>query len=116
MIPDTYKVVYFIEGKYFGSAVRRTEERARRMKLPPESIAWFCTTCGEVWARMVADNAEFRVYSAPCPKHPRFRSIPAGSIWLPWDAQHNEALPPEVIRREFDIHLAHWDYWKGDVL
>lgn len=84
------------------------------------SFAYFCTTCGEIWARAWSStSAEWDVEVAPCTEHrpqgvadwgripgsllhPRTRSadLPrwAQSISL-------EHLPPAVLRRELEVHL-----------
>ena len=85
----------------------------------PASRAWFCLKCGNVWARMVMEGGEnaWVVTHSLCSKCDisyRDRSaitwnfVP-GSIWPEWfDEDLVAAIPPSILKREFQLHLQHW--------
>ena len=74
------------------------------------SYAMFCRHCGEVWARIVmheslrGEQQAFDPVIVACPKHPDYWNVPGSLL-----ANHLEYLiddlPPEAIKREFEIHL-----------
>lgn len=84
-----------------------------------QSCALFCTTCGDVWGR-IATGGPWRVRSVPCIKHQPtgvvdWGTVPGSFLIASLTKEHTsvmfaaetlEALPPEVLRRELDIHLA----------
>jgi hypothetical protein len=95
-----------------GSGPERTTLPALRVKevmAIPWSRAYFCPTCGQIWARVVTPPSLFHVYVTPCENHPQSPFIVAGSIWDPLDRDFNEALPLSTITREFALHCAHYD-------
>jgi len=73
------------------------------------SYAYFCTNCGEVWARIVVQNSEgrpcyFEPLKVACEKHQDQWNIP-GSLLVGHLENLLDSLPPEAIIREFQIHL-----------
>jgi hypothetical protein len=91
----------------------------------PHSLAYFCPSCGEVWARIhcTAPDQEtyWMVIHCPCHLHtPRgaldWSRIPGtltsafptkGHLSLLDWARAVEHLPAEILRREFDLLLTH---------
>ena len=91
------------------------------------SIAYCCTTCGEVWARIVVTGADSVIWTfepAPCEAH-EVRGVPdwgklPGSL-LPraynrrtdipamWWARALEHLPSTLLEREFWLALGAFD-------
>ncbi len=83
-----------------------------------QSCALFCTTCGEIWGRIVVSEV-WRVRSVPCIKHSRtgvmdWGAVP-GSFLIESPSSHTslmfaaetlEELPPEVLRYELLLRLA----------
>lgn len=96
----------FIGGKHYGK-MRLPFGRVGKEPTPPEGGAFFCPTCGEIWARVLEEGRWHQVYTVGCSKHSHW-DIP-GSLWLSWDSNWNAALPPEVIRREFHLVLQQWE-------
>jgi hypothetical protein len=88
----------------------------------PESLAWFCQTCGDIWARALVEGSEesWRISITPCARHVGvngcdFTKIP-GSITqgysrdslsvLSW-AQALDALPRALQNREVLCFINH---------
>lgn len=64
------------------------------------SSAYFCSTCGEIWARIVNDKATYhQALIVACAKHGN------GSFILPWRQGCPSELPPEVLLYEFNLRL-----------
>lgn len=109
---------YFIRGKYYGSAERQpVYHHAERCN--PTGLAFFCPFCGEVWALCPVEGQPFNSYNSPCEKHKRTDELGSsslgritrlevpGSLLLPFDPEWNDALPRELLAREFLIHFNH---------
>jgi len=81
---------------------------------PPNSYAFCCTHCGEVWARrtVVDDSGAIQpwfFWTVPCEACPGGLLVP-GSILLWRDEEYFRNLPNELLVREFLLHtkdLAH---------
>jgi len=109
------KASYFYGTQYAGSA-----------EIPgsPDSIAYFCSTCGDCWARIIIPGERFQIRNVPCSRH-----CPAGVydwntkpgsilIWpgitsdnlstMLWGAAL-DFLPPAVLKTEFNVALHHYD-------
>ena len=105
---------FIIEGQVTATLHPGPPELVHGQPEPRESLAYFCETCGEVWARVVEGGRPFRVISMSCSRHPRpYPSAVGGSLWLIWDRAFNDSLPPAVMRRELDLHLKHYDKWRS---
>lgn len=108
------KAVYFLGKNFIGSA-----------ELPPHHIgsdsqAYFCSTCGDIWARIIIEGATYHLWNVPCENHSRTGvpdwSATPGSLLIPtayrldrsscmfWAATL-EILPIALLRREFHLHL-----------
>lgn len=81
--------------------------------LPPLSVMFYCPKCGDVWAKceVIADDKRqsWQSYARvcrKCPMHP-MSDVPAGSMYFGWDKGFNEALPKELVEREFNIYFDH---------
>lgn len=107
----TYPIEYFIDGQYLGQG-RRSWEFFHNQPIPPESKAFFCEHCGEVWARVVSTEGtkHFAVYSMGCAKcrNPYRFMNPPGSIWMDWDKDWQDAMPKAVLQRELRLHCEFW--------
>jgi hypothetical protein len=80
---------------------------------PPNSSAFFCPVCVDVWARAAvlrSDGQMMRavVWTRPCQKHTGDAYGVSGSLLLPWDRSFNEALPLAALRREVVLHCNDW--------
>lgn len=101
---------YFLGSKLLGSSDKSFQGG--------QSCALFCTTCGDIWGRIVVGNV-WRVRSVPCIKHKRTGvmdwSSESGSFLITsFDMAHTstmfaaetiEELPPEVLRYELLLRL-----------
>jgi hypothetical protein len=76
----------------------------------PCSFAWFCPVCGRIWAKAVVEGQRFMVVTQPCDLEPvdNYYIVP-GSLWLTLRPEYTKSLPREVLLREFQLHLAHYD-------
>jgi len=87
-----------------------------------DSIAYFCRRCGDIWARAVA-GSEWQIEQTPCEAHASsgvadWNKVP-GSLLNGLVSQNFlgkflhaaaiESFPPEVIRREFTLHLDYYE-------
>lgn len=108
-------VQYFIHGSHLGEA----QVPADLLGLPPTSHAFFCSTCGEVWARIVSPAGPTYCHQIPCESHfPQFAAegtqFPGSLLGVFISAKLAasmdwprtlEYLPPAVLAREFQVHL-----------
>ena len=85
-----------------------------------QSLALFCSTCGDIWGRVFAAD-EWRVESVPCEKH-RPTGVPdwgrwPGSFLNPLITCYHvgfdewptcvEYLPDTLVKREFDLYMSY---------
>lgn len=108
----------------------RNQHLATRELLAPaplSSIAYYCTTCGEVWGRIVVSGQDSEVWTfegVPCEKHTPVGAQDWGRVpgsflsrhanrrtWVPvmWWARALESLPAQVLERELLLHLNHFE-------
>jgi ABC-type xylose transport system permease subunit len=85
----------------------------------PHSEAYFCSTCGDIWARIWVKDQPFWVNHAPCARHhPVFAAeatavpgsllnspISTSALALPHWANTLRYFPPALVEREFLLHL-----------
>ncbi len=76
----------------------------------PLSYAWFCPKCGRIWAKAAVEGQEFMVMTQPCDLETadNYFIVP-GSLWLTLRPEYIQSLPREVLLREFQLHLNHYD-------
>jgi hypothetical protein len=94
----------------------------------PHSSAYFCPTCGKIWARIVCTSESFPrpqwdVQTVPCEKHKAscvadWSRVP-GSLTDPFEKSANlstlhwgsaiDKLPPVLLDREFSILLDYYE-------
>lgn len=75
------------------------------------STAYFCPVCGEVWARIMIEGAEWLPTNSPCPKHTN--GLRKGGYFIaPWRKTYWE-LPQEVLKYELQLLLDRYD--KGEM-
>lgn len=77
------------------------------------SRAYFCASCGEIWARVVLENldgtqAHFRIAEAACRRHKDYWNIP-GSLLTGELIYNLNELSLDCIKREFKIHLDYYE-------
>jgi len=87
-----------------GTAIRSFVKRQDSVDIPL-SYAYFCPTCGEVWARAVCENRPFFVWTVGCRKHQQYNFLIAGSLMLPLEPDFNAILPLDVLKWELERHI-----------
>jgi hypothetical protein len=105
---------FIIHNRHMGYCERPDLIAVQGELAPPVSVAYFCPSCGEVWARAAIDNRPFMVHVMPCNRHPQqdFGLRVPGALTLPWDAEYSNSFPQEVAAWEFMRHLE-WVERKG---
>ena len=104
--------LFFIEGKLIAEAPRTGFFRHAELAEPLSGI-WFCQHCGEVYAKApvlrpngtVTPWQSHRATCRKCSSKALYNSEVPGSIWLPWDHEFLDALPPPVLLWELQRHL-----------
>lgn len=92
----------YIDGEFIGAGeiglVRVHDEYH-----PPKSLAYFCSSCGEIWARIVVDGDPrgWFLYYSLCPRHG------LGTIYFKYESEHMGALPRAALEREFLLISEH---------
>lgn len=87
---------------------------------PVYSGLMVCPICCRLWAKLIMeDQAFFEARSIPCEQHasachPDLRPVAGSLLDNPtangYDEPLLQALPEDLLRREFDLHLkANWD-------
>lgn len=77
---------------------------------PPDSFAYVCPFCGDVWAKVKVEGRPFVSWLISCESHPPpYAGVVAGSLWLGWDRAFNLCLPREVLVREVEMHIKHFE-------
>lgn len=73
------------------------------------SIAYFCSTCGELWGRAINEGQRcWQILVVGCTRHPMWSFEPGGSFLRSWHLGHIDELPESVLRREFALHWQHY--------
>jgi hypothetical protein len=83
----------------------------------PSPYALFCPGCVRIWAKMPVEgsNRNWMVFTVPCEEHPE-AELPyklAGSVLFDWDSEILRLLPPEMVKREFELHMRYWEQKNG---
>lgn len=105
---------FFIGNKPLGSSKRALASLHEHL-VKPNSYAYFCPHCGDIWARAVVVDedssvqAPFQSVTRPCERHfpETTREIP-GAFFLSWDKLYNQAFPVGVIAYELNQALKHY--------
>ncbi len=103
---------FIIEGKFLGAVERRFQKKSWSPVHVPLGYAFFCPTCGEVWALCPVigpggQASRFEVQTRACRKHPAqpFTTEPPGILHLSWDKEFSDSFPDDVVRWEFDRYM-----------
>lgn len=108
--PPTFTQHFIVEGKYLGSAQRGLTFINGGIGAP-QSYAFFCPLCGDLWARCPVEandglTEEFMVWTKCCKKHGRHSFDLPGSLYMAWDKSFSDSFPDELLREEFKHYLA----------
>lgn len=100
---------FIIEGKYLGRFARATVEFDYGSRQVPLSKFFFCVECGETFAKCPVENgtktSSWSAVPACCSRcTPTWGQHVAGSIWH-HEPTFTDSFPPEVLAREFTLHL-----------
>lgn len=98
---------FFLENQLRGTAIRHKRRVHEELQLP-YGYAFFCPQCARLWALCPIELQRTFPLSIECEACPR-GIYPAGSLWQPLDPEFNEALPPELLLRELNLHLTHYE-------
>lgn len=104
---------FIIEGKHLGAATF-SEQLSLEGPRTPDSFAYICPVCGDLWARVPVENlsgvtSRFAPLSRTCRKHFEHSLAVPGSIGVVWEQGFDESLPDEVVRWEFSRHMEYYD-------
>lgn len=109
---------FFVAGKYLGAAMRdRVWVHAEQQS--PRSFAFICPVCGDAWAKCPVEPtvgkgiAPWQALLRCCSKHQQSRHDVPGSLALSWDDDFTQAFPEDVVRWEFQRHIAL--YTEGEI-
>ena len=111
MTPAPYTQHFFVQGKYLGAALRGKVFVHADLQAPC-SYLFYCPCCGDAWARCPVEHnatqaiSTFQAWARVCPKHRQSSIDVPGSLWMNWEADFTAAFPEEVVRWEFQRHMA----------
>ncbi len=103
---------FFLSSRFAGTSDVPFEQ-FKEESAAPQSRAYYCSTCGDVFARMVVEGPTgWRYEPRRCARCGHSPGVVAGSIlWLPHGSESFENLPPQVLKHEVERH---WSYFLGD--
>jgi hypothetical protein len=106
---------FFVGDEFLGESPRGLQHRTNAY---PLSIAFFCPSCGDIWARCPVEGSprsRWRVAFSACERCDRIDilNLP-GSLWLPLDTDFQNALPHAALLREFHLALKYLDYLQSE--
>lgn len=110
-----YTQYFIVEGKYLGQAPRKLVFIHAHLQAP-NSYAFFCPICGEVWARcpiqrgdqgyqLTEPTTHWQILHVACRKHYMHAYSVPGGLMLDWDREFSDALPKAALRWELSRHL-----------
>ena len=105
--------VWFIGGKLVATG-ECGPERVHDQFHAPYSLAYFCPTCGEVWARRcITPATQWFVYTIPCEKCNQrlpYQLFLPGSVYPDYsDESFLNNLPFAVLKHEAELRLSYGD-------
>jgi hypothetical protein len=104
---------FIIEGKYLGASPCR-EVALHGTMAPPDSFAYLCPACGEVWAKAPVTatgeaTTRFVPLSRACRKHFGHSLAAPGSVSVVWEHGFDESFTDEVVRWEFQRQMDYYN-------
>lgn len=99
-----YIQVFILANKSLASVQRKGQEINAKF-YPPNSLLFYCTECGNVYAKFpvmeVITNRilSWRAMAGCCTRCRKSLEIP-GSIWCSWEQEYTRRLPREVLQLE----------------
>lgn len=109
-----YTQFFFVEDRLLAQAPREGFFSQGQL-WEPSSDLYMCPVCGEVHARLPVSRPDgstthWMAWARVCRRcvgKSQWESEPGGSLWRSWDREFLEALPPEILLREFQLHYTH---------
>ena len=81
-----------------------------QLQIKGESYLCLCPVCGDCWARLQGDSQDFFWHShLPCERHSTGRYHFNGCLLEIQETNLDllDQLPPDLITREFRLHMEH---------
>lgn len=102
-------MLVFLRGQFLGQSSFDPAD-APEISFRRYGLAYFCCQCGDVWARimLLGENNEaklFEVVPVGCEQHPVRHDVPGSLLEVYQGDGLLNYLPPEAVRREFELHL-----------
>lgn len=123
------KASYFLGNRLLGTSAVTYDLHPANC---PDSIAYFCNTCGEVWGRVFVTDGlgivqRWQLFNAPCERHQRtgvenwscvpgsflLTGIESSAMSSMLKAAAADIIPEAVLRRELEVHFRYF-YPTGD--
>lgn len=108
MSSPNYTQTWFVQGKVLGQwpiGLQRTCSTIHA----PQSLAYYCPVCGDVWARrIIAPETNWMFWSVHCPRHPDAPvwRRPPGTLILSFFLQDETFnFPKELYAREALLYI-----------
>lgn len=111
-------LTYFINTKYFGKSDITHDSLSH-------NIAYFCPSCGDIWARVVSDKSSYwHIETVSCEKHepkgmaewariPGCLSLPVffekKNLAVPFWGRAIDVFPEAVLKRELTLLLDNYE-------
>lgn len=106
---------FYIANRFMGSVVR-PHVVVHGERQPPYSYAYFCSVCGDVWAKCPVSEESgeghltsvYQIQGGCCPAHASESPfVVPGSLMLSWEPEYNALLLscPDVAKWELECHL-----------
>ena len=118
---NNYQQSFFVNGRFYGTfprKARRDQDQEGRTE-PPDSLLFFCTKCGEVYAKcpvvdLAGKQLRWRSIAGVCGKCPSdLMFLNPGNVWISWDWEYQTAMPKELLEREL-VNLIDFINSKGE--
>lgn len=106
---------FFINNQPFGKSERKFMYVHGELQRP-YSNAYCCPYCGEIWARaaIVGENIQWHFVVRSCESCNKSDILnSAGSLWQSWDTELISAMPREVLLRELDLAIKHYERYSN---
>ena len=106
-----YTSTILVGDEYLGT-IEYSDASGRDRHVVSHGIAYFCQDCGEVWARLISvgprGQGKFFTTLIPCAQHSDGWNLP-GSLLGGMMEQILRDLPPDAVRREFNLFMKKYE-------
>ena len=97
---------FFVGKSHLGSRdLQNFRQCSWRGNIPVESWAYFCQSCGDIWARLIVEGgSNTQVRARPCPAHgDGTLALLCKFEW--WETELSADWPIDALRRELLLEL-----------